>query len=121
MGTTILRHSLNSPFVTNFSILIANDFFNICYVPVTVLVLCVYYVAVVWLLSLTQLCEGMDCSLPGSSACGDSPGKNTGVGSHALLERIFPTQGLNLCLLHWEVDTLPLSHLGCPKIVVVGD
>ena len=40
-------------------------FFNICYVPVTVLVLCVYYVAVVWLLSLTQLCEGMDCSLPG--------------------------------------------------------
>ena len=43
-------------------------------------------------------------NLPGSSAHGDSPGKNTGVGCHALLPRIFPTQGLNLpllCLLHW--------------------
>ena len=47
MGTTILGHNLNSPFVTNFSILIANDFFNIYYVPVTELVLCVYYVVVV--------------------------------------------------------------------------
>ena len=30
----------------------------------------------------------------------DSPGKNTGVGSHFLLQRIFPTQGSNLSLLH---------------------
>ena len=33
----------------------------------------------------------------------DSPGKNTGVCCHALLQGIFPTQGLNpnlLCLLH---------------------
>ena len=30
----------------------------------------------------------------------DSPGKNTGVGCHALLQGIFPTQGLNLLLLH---------------------
>ena len=30
----------------------------------------------------------------------DSPGKNTGVGCHALLQGIFPTQGLNLHLLH---------------------
>ena len=29
-----------------------------------------------------------------------SPGKNTGVGCHALLWGIFPTQGLKLCLLH---------------------
>ena len=27
---------------------------------------------------------------------------------------IFPDQGLNLCLLHWQVDSLPLSHLGSP-------
>ena len=40
------------------------------------------------------------------------PGKDTGVGCHALLRRIFLTQGLNLCLLHWQVDSLPLSHLG---------
>ena len=25
---------------------------------------------------------------------------------------IFPTQGLNPGLLHWQVDSLPLSHLG---------
>ena len=29
-----------------------------------------------------------------------SPGKNTGVGCHFLLQRIFPTQGSNLSLLH---------------------
>ena len=40
----------------------------------------------------------------------DSPGKNIRVGCHALLQGIFPTQGLNLhrlCLLHWQVDYLP--------------
>ena len=45
------------------------------------------------------------------------PGKNTGVGCHFLLQGIFPTQGSNpnlLCLLHWQVDSLPLSHLGSP-------
>ena len=40
----------------------------------------------------------------------DSPGKNTGVGCHFLLQGIFPTQGLNSYLLHWQVDSLPLSH-----------
>ena len=28
---------------------------------------------------------------------------------------IFPDQGWNLCLLHWQADCLPLSHQGCPK------
>ena len=48
----------------------------------------------------------------------DFPGKNTGVGCHFLLERIFPTQGSNarlLHLLHWRVDSLPLSRLGSPS------
>ena len=39
----------------------------------------------------------------------DSPGKHTGVGCHALLQGIFPTQGLNLSLLHllhWQADSL---------------
>ena len=30
----------------------------------------------------------------------DFPGKNTGLGSHSLLQEIFPTQGSNLSLLH---------------------
>ena len=46
------------------------------------------------------LCDHRD-RLPGSSVQGDSPGKDTGVGCHALLEGIFPTQesnpGLLLC------------------------
>ena len=37
----------------------------------------------------------------------NSPGKNTGVGCHFLLQRIFLTQELNLHLLHWQVDSLP--------------
>ena len=40
----------------------------------------------------------------------DSLGKNTGVGCHVLLQGIFLTQGLNSSLLHWQEDSLPLSH-----------
>ena len=57
----------------------------------------------------------MDCSPPGSSVPGDSPGKNTGVGCHALLQGIFLTQGLNrclLCLLPWQEGSLPLAPPG---------
>ena len=44
-------------------------------------------------------------------AC-NSPGKNTGVGYHFLLQRIFLTQGPNwhlLHLLHWQAGSLPLA------------
>ena len=62
----------------------------------------------------------MHCSLPGSSLCPwDSPGKNSGVGCRALLQGIFPNQGLNLrlfCLLHWQAGSLPLVTLGKPKV-----
>ena len=43
--------------------------------------------------SFSALCNLMDCSLPDFSVHGDSPGKNTGVGSHSLLQGIFLTQG----------------------------
>ena len=43
----------------------------------------------------------------------DFPGKNTGVGCHFLLQGIFPTQGSNLQLLHWQADSLPLRPLHC--------
>ena len=43
-----------------------------------------------------------------------SPGKNTGVGCHALLQGIFLTQGSNSHLLHGWVDSLSLSHLESP-------
>ena len=43
-----------------------------------------------------RLCNPMDYSSPDFSVHGNSPGKNTGVGCHALLQGIFPTQGSNL-------------------------
>ena len=36
--------------------------------------------------SCLTLCNPMDCSLPAFSVHGASPGKNTGVGCHALLQ-----------------------------------
>ena len=42
----------------------------------------------------------------------DSPGKNTEVGCHALLQVTFLTQGLNLCLPALQADSLPLSYQG---------
>ena len=48
----------------------------------------------------------------------DSPGKNTRVGCHALLQRIFPTQGSNpslLCLLHWQESSLSPVPPGKPS------
>ena len=66
------------------------------------------------------LCSPMDYSLPGSSVHEDSPGKNTGVGCHALLQGTFPTQGLNqgfLCLLHCR-QILHTNLLGDPQLSV---
>ena len=40
--------------------------------------------------------------------------KNTGVGCHALLQGIFPTQELNLGLLHCRWILYCLSHQGSP-------
>jgi len=56
----------------------------------------------------------MDC--PGSSVYEDSPGSNTGVGCHALLQGIFSTQGLNPVLLHCKRIRYHLSHQGSPVL-----
>ena len=44
----------------------------------------------------------------------NSPGKNTEVGSLPLLQGIFPTQGSNPGLPHFEQTLYPLSHQGSP-------
>ena len=59
-------------------------------------------------------CDPMDCNPPGSSVHGDSPGQNTGVGCHALLQGIFPTQELNPDLPHCRWFLYHLSHQGSP-------
>ena len=48
----------------------------------------------------------------------DSLGKNTGVGCCTLFQGIFPTQGSKLhllCLLNWQVGSLPLTATGKPQ------
>ena len=62
------------------------------------------------------LCDHMDCSPPVFLCPWDFPGKNTGVGWHALLQGVFPTQGLNPLLLHLQVGTLPLALPGKPQL-----
>ena len=67
------------------------------------------------LLTSAQLCLILHCGLPGSSVPWDFPGKNIGVGSHFLLQGIFPAQGSNpglLGLLHWQADSLPAAPPG---------
>ena len=61
----------------------------------------------------------MVCSLRGSSVHGDSPGKNIGVGCHALLQGIFPTQGSNPGLSHCRRVLYYLTP-GKPKNTGVG-
>ena len=67
--------------------------------------------------SRPTLCNLMDCGLPGSSVHGDSPGKNSGVGCHALLQGIFPTQGFNPGLQHCKQIVYCLSPQGSPRIL----
>ena len=49
-----------------------------------------------------------------------SPGKNTGVGFHFLLQGIFPTQGSDLGLPHCRQILYHLSHQGSPILSVAG-
>ena len=62
----------------------------------TCICVCVHLVAQ----SSPSLCNPMDCSPSGSSVRGDSPGKDTAAGCHALLQGIFLTQGWNSGLPH---------------------
>ena len=80
--------------------------------------------------SCPNVCDPVVCSLPSSFVFGDSPGKNTGMGSHSLLQGIFPTQESNLVLLHgrwilchcttWEAcRTQPNRFLGaCQNLLL---
>ena len=69
------------------------------------------------------LCDLMDCSPPGSSVHGILQARVLdGVGSHAVLQGSFLTQGLNpclLCLLHWQAGSSPLEPPGKPINLLV--
>ena len=65
---------------------------------------------------VSNSCNPMDWSLLGSSVHEDSPGKNTGVGCHFLLQGIFPTEGSNPGLLHCRLILYQLSYEGSPSV-----
>ena len=65
------------------------------------------------------LCNSVDYSPPGSYVHGDSPGMNAEVGSHSLLQGIFPTQGSNPGLLHCRRILYCLNHPGSPANIYV--
>ena len=67
--------------------------------------------------SCPTLCNSMDCSLPGSSVHGNFLAKNTGAACHFLLQRIFLTQGLNLCVSYIScIDRQILYQLSHPLV-----
>ena len=82
-----------------------------------------YYICTYMLCLVVQshptLCDPMDYSLPGTSVHGDSPGKDTRVGCHALLQGIVPTQGLNPGLQHCRRILYHLSYQGSPVYMYV--
>ena len=65
--------------------------------------------------SCLTLCDPMDSSPPDSSAHGDSPGKDTGVGSLSLFQRIFLTQESSQSLLSCRQILYHLSYWGSPS------
>ena len=68
-----------------------------------------------WLQSCLTLCDPMDWPTRLFHPW-NSPGKNTGVGCHSLLQGIFRTQGLNSGLLHFKRILYHLSHQGSPDL-----
>ena len=77
---------------------------------------CVYVCVHTRIQSCSIVCDLTDCSPPGSSV--------HGILQAGILERIvisfsrISSQGSNsslLCLLHWQKDSLPMSHLGSPS------
>ena len=75
-----------------------------------------HYVQVLVSQFCPTLCDS--CSPPGSSVQGHSPGTNIGVGCHALLQGIFPTQESNPGLPSCRQILYHLSHQGSPRILV---
>ena len=105
---TRLRTSLHSLYMAGY--LTLHQFFDQIFL---------YHLFLQWLVlspSVVYNCDHMDCSPPGSTVHGDFPGKNNEVGCHALLQGIFPTQGLNSGLLHCRRILYRLNYQGSPSM-----
>ena len=121
MSDTVLRLKFSFILLTalwgsycSYSYFVQHEIRIVCVFMSVCIQMYMYMCAVLYLVA--RLCltlwDLMDCSPPGSSVNGISPGKNTRVGCHAFLQGIFLTQGLNLNLLrplHWQAGSLPLA------------
>ena len=72
-----------------------------------------------WLFSRVRLfCDPMDCMQSTRLLCPwDFPDKNTREGCHFLLQGIFPTQGFNPRVLHWQADSFTAEPSGKPRLL----
>ena len=70
---------------------------------------------VVEMLGHVRLCNPTDCSPPGSSVPDISQARILKWVDISFSRAIFPTQGSNPCLPHWQADFLKLSHEGNQK------
>ena len=66
--------------------------------------------------SCLTLCDPVSCSPPGSSVQGVLQARVLELGCHCFLHEIFPDQGLNPHLLHWQVDFFPTEPPG--KLII---
>ena len=72
--------------------------------------------AVLSCLSCLTLCDPMDCSLPGSSVHGDSPGENIRVGCHAHPTGDLPNPGIELGSPALQAGSIPAELPEKPQI-----
>ena len=109
----IRRWSLNQRTARGVS---PNHFLTVLWQVFKLLKMCKYVLGLVTQ-SCPTLCDPRGCSPPGSSVCGDSPGKNTWVGCHALLQGNFLTEESNRGLPNCRWILYCLSHEGSPGIL----
>ena len=74
-------------------------------------------VGVVQLLPCPALGDPVDCSPPGSSVHGILQARRLEWVAMPSSRGIFPTQGSNLSVLHWQADSLSLSYQGSSWLV----
>ena len=69
--------------------------------------------------SCPTLCDCMHCSSPGSSIHVILHARILEWATTFSSKEIFPAQGLNLHLLNWQADSLPLTHLGSVALLYI--
>ena len=70
--------------------------------------------------SSPTLCDSMDCSPPGSTVHGIFQATILEWVAISFSRGVFPTQGSNLRLLHWQEDSLLLDHQGSSQSTVIS-